>query len=238
MTGLEWLVVGVAIFTASCLQSSIGFGMGMVAAPVLAIIDPRMVPGTIILLATALTALVVVRERTSIDVRGAGWALVGRVPGVIAGAALLVVLPERGVSIMLGAVVLFGVVATAIGWSPTPRRGSLMTAGAASGLLGTATSIGGPPMALIWSGSSGAALRSTMSGFFLIGSLMSLAALGVAGSLDAHSLATGALLLPVVALGYMASRWVNRVLDRRRLRWVSIVVSAGGALVLLVDAVV
>ncbi|KIQ16988.1 sulfite exporter TauE/SafE family protein [Rhodococcus sp. MEB064] len=238
MTGIEWTIVGLAVFVASCLQSSIGFGMGMVAAPILAIIDPRMVPGTLILLATALTALVVLRERTSLDVRGAGWALVGRVPGVIAGAALLVVLPDRGLSIMLGAVVLFGVVATSIGWSPAPRRGSLMTAGAASGLLGTATSIGGPPMALIWSGSTGATLRSTMSGFFLVGSIMSLAALGITGSLSARSFVACALLLPVVALGYVASRWVNRVLDKRRLRLVSIVVSAGGALVLLVDALV
>ena len=63
-----------------------------------------------------------------------------------------------------------------------------MLAGATSGVLGTATAIGGPPMALVWQRKSGARLRGTMSGFFLVGSVMSIAALAATGAVDGHTL--------------------------------------------------
>ena len=57
------------------LQASIGFGIGMLAAPIVAIVDPALIPGTLIMLATLVTLIVVVREREDIDLRGTGWAL-------------------------------------------------------------------------------------------------------------------------------------------------------------------
>ena len=63
-------------------------------------------------------------------------------------------LPERALAIVLAGVVLLGVVLTSLGWIPVPRRRNLVLAGAASGVLGTATAIGGPPMALVWQGST------------------------------------------------------------------------------------
>ncbi len=227
-------MVASAILLASCLQASIGFGIGMLAAPIVAIVDPGLIPGTLIMLATLVTLMVSVRERGDIDVTGTGWALVGRVPGTIAGALLLAALPERALSILLAGVVLFGVVLTSVGWAPVARRRNVVIAGATSGLLGTATSIGGPPMALIWQRNSGARLRGTMAGFFLIGSLMSLIALAITGAVDRHTMTTFALLLPASVGGYVLSRYVNRVLDPARLRWLAIGVSVIGATVLIV----
>ncbi|HKO34564.1 MAG TPA: TSUP family transporter, partial [Candidatus Limnocylindria bacterium] len=111
-------VIMIAVMVASCLQGSIGFGMGMLAAPVVAVIDPGLVPGTLIMLATLLTLMVVLREGTAIDVRGTGWALLGRVPGTIAGALLLAAIPERALAILIAAVVLVGVAVTSLGWMP------------------------------------------------------------------------------------------------------------------------
>ena len=233
MTPTAFAVVAFAIFFASCLQASIGFGMGMLAAPIVAIIDPGLVPGTLIMLATLVTALVVIREGAALDVRGAGWALIGRVPGTIAGAALLSALPERGLALLLGGVVLLGIVVTSLGWVPVVRRRNLMFAGAASGVLGTATSIGGPPMALIWQKNTGARLRSTMSAFFLVGSILSLITLTIAGEVTAHTVRLFLLLAPATLLGYAVSRFLNRVLDRRRLRLTAISLSTIGAVVLV-----
>jgi uncharacterized membrane protein YfcA len=230
-------VVAVAIFAASCLQASIGFGIGMLAAPIVAIVDPALIPGTLIMLATLVTLIVAIRERDDIDLSGTGWALLGRVPGTIAGALLLAALPERGLAILLGAVVLFGVALASIGWVPAARRRNVVLAGATSGLLGTATAIGGPPMALVWQRNSGARLRGTMSGFFLIGSLMSLAALAFTGAVDGGTVRTFVLLIPAAVLGYGLSRYVNRFLDRDRLRRLAITVSAIGAAVLIVREV-
>lgn len=226
-------VVACAILFASCMQASIGFGMGMLAAPIVAIVDPGLVPGTLIMLAILVSTMVLIKEGTSLDLSGASWALAGRVPGTILGALLLVALPERGLALMLAGVVLLGIALTSFGWIPLPRRRNLMVAGAASGLLGTATSIGGPPMALVWQRNTGAKLRSTMSAFFLVGSVMSLVALAVAGAVDGHTALLFVLLAPATILGYVLSRFVNRLMDRRRLRLTAIVVSTIGAVVLI-----
>lgn len=233
MSVIDYTVIAVVVLFASCLQASIGFGMGMLAAPVVAVVDPALIPGTLIMLAALLTLLVVIRERTAIDVSGTGWALVGRVPGTIAGALLLTAIPERALAILIAAVVLVGVAVTSFGWIPTPRRRNLVLAGATSGVLGTATSIGGPPMALVWQRNSGAQLRGTMSSFFLIGSLMSLVMLTLTGAVDTHTLRAFAVLIPAAIAGYALSRFANRLLNPRRQRWTAISVSAAGAAVLV-----
>jgi uncharacterized protein len=215
------------------MQASIGFGMGMLAAPIVAIVDPTMIPGTLIMLATVLTLLVVIREHHAIDLTGTGWALAGRVPGTIAGALLLAALPGRALALVLAGVVLAGVALSSVGWIPEPHPRNLVLAGATSGVLGTATAIGGPPMALVWQNTSGARLRGTMSGFFLIGSLMSIGMLAVTGSIGRATLMSFAALIPAVAIGFLLSRLVNRVLDRRRQRWAAITISTVGAVVLV-----
>jgi uncharacterized membrane protein YfcA len=230
-------VIAVAILFASCLQASIGFGMGMLAAPVVALVDPSLIPGTLIMLASLVTLMVVIRERTAIDVRGTGWALVGRVPGTVAGALLLAAMPERVLALAIAGVVLAGVLVTSFGWAPTPRRRNLVLAGATSGVLGTATSIGGPPMALVWQRSTGAELRGTMSGFFLIGSVLSIGMLSLTGSIDGDTWRWFAFLIPATVVGYALSRWANRLLNPQRQRWTAIVVSAAGAGVLVVQQV-
>jgi uncharacterized membrane protein YfcA len=230
----SYSIVAVAIILASCMQASIGFGMGMLAAPIVAIVDPGLIPGTLIMLATLLTIFVVVREHQDIDLGGTGWALVGRVPGTIAGALLLAALPERALAMVLAGVVLVGVALTSFGWIPAPHRRNLVLAGATSGVLGTATSIGGPPMALVWQNTTGARLRGTMSGFFLVGSLMSIGALTLTGAVDGHTVSSFAVLMPAVAVGFGLSRLVNHLLDPQRQRWVAIVISAVGAIVLIV----
>lgn len=228
-----FVVVALAVMLAAALQASIGFGMGMLAAPVVALVDPRLIPGTLILLALVVTLMVVLTERQHIDLGGTGWALGGRVPGTVAGALLVAALPERGIALLLAGVVLLGVVLTSFGWAPEPRRPTLVLAGAASGLLGTATSIGGPPMALVWQGKQGPALRGSMSGFFLIGSLLSVATLAATGSITSHALLVFALLIPAPILGFGLSLWLNRILDPRRLRLTAIAMSCFGAVLLI-----
>jgi uncharacterized membrane protein YfcA len=229
-----YCVIAAAILLASCMQGSIGFGMGMLAAPFVALVDPSLIPGTLIMLATLVTILVVAREHQQIDLQGTGWALAGRVPGTVAGALLLVVLPDKALALVLAGVVLAGVVLTSVGWAPVPHRRNLVLAGAASGVLGTATAIGGPPMALVWQKVTGARLRGTMSGFFLVGSVLSLVVLAVGGEIDRHSVMSFLVLSPAVVIGYLLSRLMNRVLDRQRQRWLAISVSAVGAVVLIV----
>ena len=233
MSWLEISIIAVTIIAASALQASIGFGMGMLAAPVIGLIDPTLLPGSIIMLAVVVTAMVAVRERAALDLTGAGWALVGRIPGSLAGAWLVAVLPAQGLAWLVALVVLGGVVLAFAGWAPVPGRLALISAGAASGVMGTTTSIGGAPMALIWQRSHGPRLRGTMAAFFLVGSSISLVALVAVGAVTRPTVTLALWMIPAVLVGYVLSRYANRLLDHRRLRLVALGVSTLGAVLLI-----
>ncbi|WP_329378039.1 sulfite exporter TauE/SafE family protein [Streptomyces sp. NBC_01716] len=214
-------------------QVSIGFGLGLLAAPVIALVAPALVP-VVLLLSTAVTGSVLLLDRAHVNLRGAGWALLGRVPGVIAGAALVALLPARWLALCVAGVVVVGVVASVRGFRPTPTRRAVVLAGMASGLMGTATSIGGPPMALVWQRMKGPELRSTMSGFFLAGSLMSLVALAAVGAVHTDSLRHTVLLTPAAACGVLLARPLSDKLNVGRARAVATVLALAGAVLLTV----
>jgi uncharacterized membrane protein YfcA len=235
VTGVELTVVGVALLFGGCMQGSLGFGLGMLAGPVVALVDPTLVPGTLLLLATVLTLAGVIVERAHLDLTGAGWAVAGRIPGTVVGAALVAHLSPQALSMALAGVVLVGAGVAARGWSPSPTTPALLVAGAASGVMGTATSIGGPPMALVWQRSRGAALRGTMSAFFLVGCLMSVLALVAVDAINGPTVARAAALSPFALGGYALSRLLNTRLDRGGLRAAALTVSVVGAIAVLVQ---
>ena len=237
MTGGEYAVIAGVIFLAACLQASSGFGMGMLAAPVIAIVDPALLPATLILLALLVTVMVTVRERQSLDLRGTGWALVGRIPGSLLGAWLVSALSREGLAWMVVAVVLTGLVLAGRGWAPRPVRVNLIAAGAASGIMGTATSIGGPPMALVWQGHHGPRLRGTMSAFFMVGSSISMLMLWITGAVTEDILVLALWMVPAAVGGYAASRYINRFLTPARLKALALAASAVGIVLLVLQLV-
>ncbi|CAM5646506.1 sulfite exporter TauE/SafE family protein [Streptomyces atroolivaceus] len=235
VTGPEFALLCVTVGVGALLQVSIGFGLGMIAAPVFSLVDPALAPVAVLLLAGGVTATVLLRERGRADLRGCGWALAGRVPGVLAGTVLVVALPSRYLSLFIAGVVLVGVAVSMAGYVPQQRRATVVLAGMASGLMGTATSVGGPPMALVWQRLRGPELRATMSAFFLAGSLMSLTALTAAGTVGAHALWGAVLLAPAAVAGVLLSRPLTRRLNVRRTRVAATALAVAGASVLVVQ---
>ncbi|MFD4260342.1 sulfite exporter TauE/SafE family protein [Streptomyces sp. NPDC058534] len=235
LTGPEFVLLSVTVGLGALLQVSIGFGLGMIAAPVFSLVDPVLAPTAVLLLATGVTAAVLVRERGRADLRGCGWALAGRLPGVLAGALLVVALPARHLALLVAAVVLVGGTVSVAGYVPRQRRSSVVLAGMASGLMGTATSIGGPPMAMVWQRLGGRELRATMSAFFLAGSLMSLAALTAAGTVGSHALRGTVLLTPAAVAGVLLAGPLTRRLNVRRTRAAATALAVAGAVVLVLQ---
>ncbi len=234
MSPVDYVILAVTVCAATAIQGSIGFGAGLVAAPVIALIAPDLLPALVVMLACLVTLLVAVRDRAALDVRGAAWALAGRIPGSILGAWLAVAMSTVALSWLVAVSVLAGVGSAYLGWRPAPTRSALITAGGLSGVMGTATAIGGAPMAIMWQGQPPARLRATMSAFFLVGSIVSVLLLAVAGAVTSTTLTAFLWLAPVVLVGFAVSRVLNRFLDARRLRLVALGASAGGAVLLIV----
>ena len=234
MTSFEIAVACAVVAFGACAQGSFGFGLGLIAAPVLALIDDELVPGPLLMVALALTILVAFRERAVLDVRAVRWALIGRVPGTVLGTLSVVALPERGLIILFAVLVLAGVALSALGWSIEPTSPALFSAGAASGFMGSVTSIGGPPMALVYQRRSGSELRSSLALFFTFGTALSILLLSIAGEIHLRDVGRAVVLVPPMLVGYAASRYVSRWLDRGRTRAALLAVSAAASVTLLV----
>lgn len=208
------------------LQGAVGFGLGMLAIPVLIYLDIRFVPGPLLVAALTLHMLVLRRDRSGVDKSGLTMLLSGRVLGTIPAALLLAWMPLDGMKILLASIVLAGAVMGMLhsGGHPTPAV--LFTAGTASGFMATAAALGGPPVALVYQRESGLRLRGTLAAYFIVGTVFSLIALAWAGRFGAQEIGMSILLIPGTVIGYLMSRPAAAYLDSGRTRTAVLAVSA------------
>jgi uncharacterized protein len=228
------ILAAVVVAFAALIQASVGFGYALLSAPLLALVAPEMVPGPVMVSSMIISFASGWRERGSIDRRGVTLALAGRVPGVVLGAVALAWLPAETMSIVFGAVVLFGVALSVSGLRVALTTGTLLGTGFLSGLMGTMTSIGGPPVALVYQHAEGPMLRSTLNTYFALGSAMSIPALALAGHFGREQLVDGMLLLPPTLVGFALSGWTRSWLDAGRTRAAVLAVATASALAVVV----
>lgn len=223
--GLELAGAAAVVMLGAILQGSVGFGLGMLAAPILVLIDPAFVPAPLLCSTLVLTLFVALRERHAIDFRGIGWAVTGRIPGTFLGAAMLSIASRETTTMLVGIAVFVAVGLLASGFTLSRTRKVLVGAGALSGFMGTTASIGGPPIAALYHDAPGAMVRGTMSGFFVLGVVFSLGALAYVGRFGVDELYATMFLVPGAVAGFAISRHIAPVLDRGYTRTAVLTVS-------------
>lgn len=237
MAGVPWevvLLLGVVVAVGALLQSMVGIGLGVVSSPVLALVEPTLVPVLVLLLAAPVSGVASVVEWKHISWRTVAWAMPARIPGIALGAWVVTVFDDRALGI---AVALMVLLAVALSYR-TPRAhhtpATLVAAGFAAGAGGTATAIGGPPMAIVMAARPPREARATLSFFFSVGSLLSFLWLWALGEVPRAALVLTALYLPVVALALLTGLRVRDRVPRDAFRVVVLGVCVVAALVLLV----
>jgi uncharacterized protein len=241
LADLSWqvlLVLGLAAVLGAFVQSVVGLGMGLVAAPVVGIVTPALVPVLPLCLALLISGLMLVGERAHIDRRALAWSLPARVPGTVVGAWLVVAFTEQQIGIALAVMTLVAV-AVAVRATRIPiTPATLVGAGFGAGVTGTATSIGGPAIALLFQREPPAVMRSTLSVFFFVGVLISLSGLELSGSLDRTASMLALVLAPGVVVGFLIGSVSRDRIDRDTFRRAVLIVCTVSALALLVRSVV
>lgn len=213
-SGSDCLALLIVLF-GSLVQAWLGIGFALLGAPLLYLLDPGYVPGPVLLLGFALACCMACGDR-----RGLAWrrplpATLARLPGAWCGGLLIGLLPGAWLGLLLGACVLLATI-TSYRWLAlpcTPRN--LAVAGFCSGLLGTATSVGGPPMALVYQMRERLSARDELAAFFLLSTPISLLFLLYQGRLPYELLSTSVKLAPGVLLGYALARRLEGCLDRQ-----------------------
>lgn len=233
-----WAVALIAAIIAvgAFVQATIGLGLGLFGAPLIALIEPALVPTLLLLLAIPVSAGVLWVERHHIDWRVIAWALPARVPGTVIGVWLTTAFSDRGLGIVVSVMVLGAVWLTFHTVEVRQTPVTLMGAGFAAGTAGTAAAIGGPPMAIVLAHRPPREVRGTLSLFFVVGSVMSVVWFWVQGELPRASVTLGVGYLPLVALAFWAGHHAHTRIPRETFRRAVLLLCAGSATVLLVKS--
>src|SRR5215207_861940 len=154
------VAAGGAVVAGAALQSSIGFGFALVAAPLLfAAASPAEAVGLMILLGVevGLLTLRTERRRPRPVWRDVATVVAWSLPGALAGVAVLRALDELALQLLVTAGVLCALAVNLRAAHRTPPppgtvheppRWASPAAGLAAGALNTSTSTGGPPVVL------------------------------------------------------------------------------------------
>jgi hypothetical protein len=232
------VLASLIVFLGALTQSLIGFGLAVVASPLLYIVDPQLVPAPVIAMGFSIALLTLVRERGHLEFNGLQYALLGRVPGGFIGASLLLFAPQPILGLSIAAIVTVAVILSLYKFSLPVNKKTLFGAGVVSGIFGNIAAIGGPPMAILLAGKDASQFRAALSAFFIFSSMIALIILAITGLLELKHLWLSLMLLPSVILGYLvAGRLVGRV-DKEKTKMATLVLCSISALVLTVKSVI
>lgn len=233
LTIYELLLGILIVIIGAILQGSIGFGLGPFAVPLLLLINPIFIPGPVLLIALALTILMYKREKHAVNVSEIKWAVIGRLLGTIVGAIVLTIIPKDSLSLLFAFVILLSLIMFISGIKLNLTYLNLIIVGTMSGFMGTTASIGGPPMGLLYQNEKGPRIRGTLSGIFMIGTILSLVSLLMINRLWITELTIALILLPGIFIGYYFSKYSTKILDKGYIRPAILIISGITSIILV-----
>ena len=221
LTFSELLLCCGVVMIAAMLQISVGMGFGMLAAPLIALIKPEIVPGSILIMGLVVAFSGAWRERENISNVELKLGIGGRIIGSALAFVILLLIPTVEVfMILFGAVMLAAVLLTASRMKLSFNNRSLFNLSILSGLMGTITAVGAPPMAIIYHDRLPKIVRPTLNAFFGAGSVLGLISLSISGWLSISDLIAAAFFLPAMFVGILVAEplksipatWLSRIL--------------------------
>jgi len=222
-----------AVAFGSALQSLTGIGIAIVAAPILVLIDAAFLPAPILALGCALSLLNTLRYRQTLHFGNTRVALCGRIPGVLLGIPLLTLLPQSFLMIGFAVLIIISVALSYHHITLHQTRTNLAIAGFFSGVMGTTTSVGGPPIALVYQNSAPDQARAELGLYFLTGTLMSLILLGFSGNITSTQVQLTLQMSPALLAGFFLSFWLDRYFKVSHLKPVIALMSLSSSAVIL-----
>lgn len=210
------LHVLLVVFFATLVRSTFGFGEGLIAVPLLALVIPIGIAApVVVLLSITIAAIVVAQDWHKIHVRSTGWLLAPTFLGIPLGVWLLTSSHPRLVKAALAVVIMafsgYTLLSARLGKRPPQldrdSRPWLLGCGFLAGVLGGAYGMNGPPLVFYgamrrWSPQH---FRATLQGYFLPASVVAMAGYWLTGlwvpAVTHYFLLSLTVALPAIFLG-------------------------------------
>ena len=233
-----YLIVLFLIILGAITQSAIGIGFG-IPAGILVLLEPSMVPSCIILMGSFLALSNAMLSYEDIIKADLIYSYTGRVIGsILAMPLIFLTLGTDYYLIIFGVLLLIATYLSAKKWNIVATKKNITIAGTASGIMGTLTGIGGPPMAIVYQNSSAPKVVATLNMFFGIGALFSVLLFVYFDLINLPEVMKSIYLAPGLVIGtYIGRRGIVRKFVNRNLKNLIIAVCFISALVIILDAI-
>ena len=212
-----YLLCFCTIFLGAIIQSSVGFGFGISAA-ILILFDPRLVPGTILVMGTFLATTNAIIGFKNIYTKDLIVSLSGRILGsLISLPLLLLTFGKESFLIIFAIILIIAVYFSAKKFNIVANAKNVFLASTISGFMGTITGIGGHPMGIVYQNSKSVNVSATLNAFFSIGAFISVIMLMYTGIIHKIDFYKALMLLPAVILGISVSKlsFIKNYIDNR-----------------------
>lgn len=220
--GIGSLLIGMLIImSATIVQYGVGVGFGLLAGPLLALINIEFVPVAVLILTFITSVSAAFSEWRLVKVDQLKYCVSGRVLGSIAAAMLLGFMPdEKSFMLMFGLLVGVMVLVSVGGLKIPFNLGTICIAGFISGITATFTSVGGPPIAAVYQDQKAKEARPTLQVFFAIGSFASFMVLAIMGYVKVVDFFIAACLLPGTIAGFLLGPKLRPFFDKNFRPWI------------------
>ncbi|TXR53895.1 sulfite exporter TauE/SafE family protein [Reinekea thalattae] len=202
MFDLFWFITALLLLLGCAIQTALGFGIAVIAAPIIVIFRPDWIPAILTITAFSLTIGNAWNLRHEVNWQQMSVPMISRIPGTLIGTWLLTQMAHQTLQLMVAGMVFFAVIATAFAKPFKANTVNLSIAGLVSGFTGSTTAIGGPPMALVMQHGSGNQTRASLSLYFAYASGLSLISLQLMGIMTTELWLIGLSFIPFVIVGY------------------------------------
>ena len=240
---MDWTITNIIlsitfVCTGSILQATTGLGAGLIIVPLLGLISLELIPAPMIFASLALSSLMAIAGRKSINFFNIRPVLAGIVIGTVVAASYISVLSLDKLGLVFGIFILFAVVLSIKSPPISFTFKGCYTAGVLSGFMGTSSGIGAPVLALLYQQHTGKSLRATLAFLYVISSIVMLIFLHFAGRFGVSELISGVSLIPGFLLGYLLSPVLVKKIDKGLARPAVLIVSTVSAGFLIVQSVI
>lgn len=203
---LSWVGVFFAVTFAFFVRGVAGFGNALILAPILIlIVSPKPVVVINLLLGIVSNGVLLPYAFRNMNRRVVMIMAACSLLGIPLGTWIIKVIASSDLKVLIGGLTVFFALLLLFGLTTRFRRERLAAgvSGFLSGVLSSATSLGGPPAVLFMHNQDWGkdVIHSTLTVFFFFGCCFSLAALAVSGIVDADTMVTAVSFIPAVLIG-------------------------------------
>lgn len=234
MTLSEIVIVGIVTVLGATVHGSTGVGLGLVAGPALVSVDPRFLPGPLMLVSIIVSIRHLHSERQNVDRAVVRRLLLGLPIGVLAAVLVLITIDERMLALGIGGLVVIMSLLLLSGFHLPRTPGCELLGGAGAAFGSVTASLPGPPLVMSLHDLPGPVMRPTIAAAASLLSLVTVVALAPIGLFGVAEAGLSALLVPFTIVGLMVARVVRPWLDRQFFRPVILVIALAGGLALII----